>query len=113
MALSPENAMKNSTKKSGYDRFMALSDAAKEKEWESLNDPRSTATFGPMDAAARRNWLKAARRNSKGLERRQTIVSIELESELLTRADRYAKRRKTSTAALIKRGLEAVLAGVV
>jgi hypothetical protein len=67
--------------------------------------------FGPMTAAARARWARAKRkpgrpRRGKGAK----AISVSVERGLLSRSDALAKDLGLSRAALIERGLQAVLA---
>jgi metal-responsive CopG/Arc/MetJ family transcriptional regulator len=67
--------------------------------------------FGPMTAAARARWARARRKpgrppRGKGAK----AISVSVEHDLLSRSDALAKDLGLSRAALIERGLQAVLA---
>jgi hypothetical protein len=67
--------------------------------------------FAPLTPAARTRWEKARRkpgrpRRGKGAK----VISVSVEGELLSRSDNLAKDLGLTRAALIERGLKAVLA---
>jgi metal-responsive CopG/Arc/MetJ family transcriptional regulator len=67
--------------------------------------------FGPMTAAARARWARARRRPSRPRRGKAArAISISVERGLLSRSDALAKDLGLSRAALIERGLQAVLA---
>ncbi len=104
--------MKN---QSNIERFLALSDAEKAEEVaRALKAPSR-----PMTPAERARWkkvqagLKAAHKKKMGRPvtgKGVKVISLSMEQGLLKRADARAKKEGISRAALIARGLEAVLA---
>ncbi len=67
--------------------------------------------FKPLTAAAAARWKKARRkpgRPKRGKGAR--VISVSVEKELLSRSDSLAKDLGLSRAAVIERGLKAVLA---
>ena len=67
----------------------------------------------PLNARERRLWEKARRK--PGRPKRGAgvkVISVSVERELLGRSDKLARALGVSRAALIERGLKAVLAGV-
>lgn len=104
--------MKKSKKQSGYARFAALSDAAREKEWAELNDPAVASTFKPLTGGARKEWNRAKRKPGRpkvGAGSRR--VQITMEQRLLGRADQFAREKGMTRSELIARSLEMALAG--
>ena len=68
--------------------------------------------FKPLTPAQRAKWERLQRKPggpkvSNGVK----VISLSVEQGLLARADRLAKKLKISRAQLVRRGLEAVLAG--
>jgi len=67
--------------------------------------------FGPLKGAARERWKRARRK--RGRPRRgkgAKVISVSVEKELLSRSDDLAEDLGLTRAALIERGLKAVLA---
>ena len=89
--------------------FMALSDADKAKVAAYFERGVPPQDLRPLTAAQRRQWERITRRGrpKKGLGAKP--VSVTIEAGLLRRADEYAARHGLTRAALIARGLEAVL----
>lgn len=76
-----------------------------------LDDELVAEKFRPLSAAERADWGRIKRR--PGRPRRGAgvkVISVSVEKELLAASDRLARRRKTTRANLIERGLRAVLA---
>ncbi|MCG3125508.1 MAG: hypothetical protein CHACPFDD_00331 [Phycisphaerae bacterium] len=68
-------------------------------------------SFAEPDPAARRRWQRARRKRGRPtVGEGAKVVSVSIERRLLARADRLAKKKRVSRAALISRGLRAVLA---
>lgn len=99
------------TRPSGYERFMAMSEAEKEAVYEEC-ERLGPDDFGPMTPEARRRWEKAKRRGRPVKGQGHKVISVSVEKGLLARTDALARKQKVSRAALIARGLEAVLKGV-
>jgi hypothetical protein len=94
------------------EEFLALSDADKERVWESLNRPIPIEETRPLTPDERKLWQrfkwKAGRpKVGKGSK----VVSVSVEKGLLAKADAYAKRHGMKRAQLFQIGLEAVLRG--
>lgn len=84
----------------------ALDRLAAEFEREFVAD-----TFGPPSAAANARLRRAKRKRGRPrIGAGAQAISVTVEKALLARVDRLAKRRKTTRASLIRRGLETVLA---
>ncbi|MBV8780708.1 MAG: hypothetical protein JO353_04860 [Phycisphaerae bacterium] len=103
-------------KQSNIEKFLALSDAEKEAEVQrALRAPSR-----PLTAAQRAHWKKVqaslkAKHAAKTRGRPVTgagakVISLSVERTLLARADAAARKLRISRAALVARGLEAVLA---
>ncbi len=91
--------------------------------WEMDKDELAAATaeydtdfddsqFKPLTPAQRAKWERLQRKPGRpkvgsGVK----VISLSVEQGLLARADRLAKKLKISRAQLVRRGLEAVLAG--
>jgi hypothetical protein len=91
------------------DEFMALSDADRAKVAAYYERGVPPEDLRPLTAAQRRQWERVKRRGRprKGLGARP--VSVTIEADLLRRADAYAQQHGLTRAALIARGLEAVI----
>jgi hypothetical protein len=84
-----------------------LAEATKEFDREDVGEG-----FGPMTAEAEAAWKVARRKRPRGrprIGRGVKVVSVGIESGLLKRADRLAKKRGISRAKLVAEGLETVL----
>jgi len=82
-----------------------LSQATKEFEREFVAD-----SFGPPGPTAREQWRRAKRKRGRPRQGRGVkVISISVEKGLLSRCDTFAKRLGITRAALISRGLRAVL----
>lgn len=67
-------------------------------------------TFGPPTPEAKKRLLRAKRKPGRPrVGAGSKPISVTVEKTLLSRIDRIAKRRKTTRAKLIARGLRAVL----
>jgi hypothetical protein len=68
--------------------------------------------FKPLTAAQRAKWERLQRKPGRPkVGNGVKVISLSVEQGLLSRADRLAKKLKISRAQLVRRGLEAVLAG--
>jgi len=82
-----------------------LAEATAEFDREFVAD-----SFGPPPPEAKAEWEKAKRRGRPRKGAGAKVISVSVEKGLLDVADSLAKRLKISRAALIARGLRAVLA---
>ena len=101
---------KNGKKRSPLEEFLALSDAEKDKVVAEFDKEFVIDTFRPLTPAQRKQWnriRKTLGRPAKGEGHK--VISVSLEKGLLRRADAFAQKAKLSRAALIARGLQAVL----
>ncbi|MEX2137753.1 MAG: hypothetical protein WD894_00715 [Pirellulales bacterium] len=68
--------------------------------------------FKPLTPAQRAKWKRLQRKPGRPkVGNGVKVISLSVEQGLLARADRLAKKLKISRAQLVRRGLEAVLAG--
>jgi hypothetical protein len=68
--------------------------------------------FKPLTAAQRAKWERIQRKPGRPkVGNGVKVISLSVEQGLLERADRLAKKLKISRAQLVRRGLEAMLAG--
>lgn len=100
-------------KLSAYEEFEALSDAEKEKVWESFNREIPFSETQPLSAADRRLHARA-RARARGRAQSKTgegaeAVTVAIDPGLLRRADAYAKANGLTRAELVARGLSAVV----
>jgi hypothetical protein len=100
--------MKRRTKKSYYQRFMAMTDAQRNAEVAQFD--REFVPSKPLSAAdratLRRAGLKVGRpKVGQGAQR----YSITMERGLAKRADAMARKKKLTRSELIARGLEVIL----
>jgi hypothetical protein len=96
---------------SEYERFMALSDAEKDREVGRYDRETSLDDFRPLTGEMRRQLRRAKGKRGRpriGRGARKVLVSIE--RGLLEKADAAARARHVSRSQLFARGLEAVLA---
>ena len=91
------------------DEFMALSDAERAKVAGYFERGVPPADLRPLTADQRRQWDRIKRRGRPKTGLGAKPVSVTIEADLLRRADEYAARHGLTRAALIARGLEAVL----
>ena len=92
------------------EEFLALSDAEKERVWESLNRPIPFEETRPLTPEQRRQWRRFKRRVGRPrIGQGSKVVSISVEKSLLKRADAYAKRHGLKRAQVFRIGLESVL----
>lgn len=98
-------------KKSEYERFMALSDAEKDREVARFDREMSLDEFKPLTPEMRQQSQRAKRKRGRpkiGQGTRKVLVSVE--RGLLKKADALARRERVSRSQLFARGLEAMLA---
>jgi len=101
--------MPNQPKKAGkpYQKMTApeLRKATAEFERESVGD-----TFGPLSAKQRMQWERAKRKRGRPrIGDGSKTISVTVETRLLAKTDRLAKKLQVPRAALIARGLQAVV----
>ena len=83
-----------------------LAEATKE-----FDKPFVADTFGPPTPKMRERWERAKRKVGRPKQGRGVrVISVSVEGNLLARSDALARRIGISRAALISRGLKAVLA---
>lgn len=83
-----------------------LTDATAEFDSEFAID-----TFDPLSAEGNRRWQKAKGKRGRPQQGRGAkVISVTVEATLLSESDKLAKKLGVSRAALIARGLRAVLA---
>jgi hypothetical protein len=83
-----------------------LAEATKE-----FDKPFVAETFGPLSPEMRARWERAKRKAGRPRQGRGAqVISVSVEKELLARCDALARKMGLSRAALIARGLKAVLA---
>jgi len=100
------------TKKGLVTKYAALGPAALREATRAFDEEMVVKSSRPLNPRERRLWKKARRK--PGRPRRGAgvkAISVSVERGLLGRFDRLAKALGVSRAALIERGLEAVLAG--
>ena len=83
-----------------------LAEATKE-----FDKPFAADTFKPLSPEMRERWERAKRKVGRPKEGRGVrVISVSVEKTLLAQSDALARRIGVSRAALISRGLKAVLA---
>jgi hypothetical protein len=104
--------MKRKKKLSGYERFMALSDAEKAAEVAQYDKDFDQIETRPLSAEGRAIHRRAAKkgrgRPKIGQGSRRVVTTVE--RGLLSRADAFAKAHGMTRAQVIARGLEMVTA---
>ena len=91
----------------GYAKFMALTDAEKERVWASFNREIPVSELRPLTAAERR--LHARGNVRPKAETDAQVVNVKLDRRLVRRADAYAKAQGLTRAQLVARSLTAVI----
>jgi hypothetical protein len=96
--------------------------SASKKHWDMNSEELASATaefdkefvirrFRDPSATERARWDKARRKRGRPrVGKGAKVIAVSLEKGLLIQCDRLAKRKKTSRASLIARGLRAVIA---
>jgi hypothetical protein len=100
-------------KKSLVAKYAALEPVDLQEATRHLDEEMVVDRSRPLNARERRLWEKARRK--PGRPRRGAgvkVISVSVERGLLGRSDKLAKTLGVSRAALIERGLKAVLAGI-
>jgi hypothetical protein len=106
---------KNSTPKDVPDvrdgrEFDALSDADKEKVWESYNRPIPQSELRPLNSRERAIVRQQKRKMGRPtIGQGVKVISLSVEKGLLKRADTYAKLHGMKRAELFTQGLLTVL----
>ena len=98
-------------KLSTIEAFLALSDEEKKRQCKEFDKEFFFESGRPLTAAQRKLWEKAKSR-PRGRPRvgnGAEVISVSVEKDLLAQADAEAKSQGISHAALIARGLRAVL----
>lgn len=68
-------------------------------------------TFQSLSSADRARWARLRRKRGRPrIGRGAKVIAVSVESGLLSRCDRLARKKRVSRASLIARGLRAVLA---
>lgn len=103
---------------SPVERFMAMGDAEKEREWEKYNRIIPLSETRPLTEGERREferWRKKAiaehrrRRGRPRVGKGTQIISISVERGLLKTSDGFAKRKGVKRSQMIAAGLRAVM----
>jgi hypothetical protein len=98
---------------SGYERFMAQSEAARQREVAEFDKEFIGIPGKPLTPQMRADWAKAKRKRGRPtVGQGSQTISVTVERGLLSRADSYAKERGISRSQLIAKGLAAVLSNV-
>ena len=103
--------MKNKTRHSPIEEFIALPDAEKNRIAAEFDRENVIDTFKPLSPAQRRQWAKAKRKRGRPVVGQGSrIVSLSMELGLLQKADALAKREGLTRAQLVARGLRLLIA---
>ena len=101
------------TKVSLIDKFEALSDEEKDREYRSVDRVFSRKEGRPLTQEQRKSWAAfKERRQKRGrpqIGQGAKTISLTIEGGLLKRADALAKREGISRAQIVARGLELLL----
>jgi len=97
--------------RSAYEEFMAMTPAERDKAVAKFDEEFIADTFGPPPPEAVAQMRRARRKRGRPrVGRGARVISVSVEKGLLSRSDALARRLKVRRAALIARGLRAVLA---
>lgn len=92
-------------KKSEYERFMALSDAQKDREVSKYDSPAAIPTK-PLRAKDKAMHRMAAKRSGRPrIGEGAKIVPVSIEGKLLRQADAFARAHQLKRSELVARGL--------
>ncbi|HVT90765.1 MAG TPA: hypothetical protein VHD56_18065 [Tepidisphaeraceae bacterium] len=90
--------------------FLALSDEEKEAIYQECETINPLNPGRPLTPAQRKLWQRTKRKLGRPVKGQgHKVIAVSLEKGLLKRADTYVKKTGMTRAALIARGLEAVL----
>jgi hypothetical protein len=96
---------------SAYEEFMAMTPEERDKAVAEFDCEFIMDTFKPLTPEMHERWERAKRKPGRPLVGRGAkVISVSVEKGLLSRSDALARRLKVRRAALIARGLRAVLA---
>lgn len=104
--------MKRSKKKpTPIERFLALSDAEKDREVSEFDREFVADTFRPLTPRQKKQWQRIRKKMGRPkIGRGAKVISLTIEAGLLARADALARRQKLTRAALFARALKSDLA---
>lgn len=92
---------------SGYAKFAALSEAEKERVWESFNREVPMSELRPLTSKERQQHGMPPRPTKRGAGRE--ALSVTVDRALLRRADAFAKANGLTRAEVVSRGIAAVV----
>jgi hypothetical protein len=97
--------------RSAYEEFMAMTPAERDKAVAEFDREFIMDTFKPLTPKMQARWERAKRKRGRPrVGRGARVISVSVERDLLARSDALARKLKVRRAALIARGLRAVLA---
>jgi len=97
--------------RSAYEQFMAMTPAERDKAVAKFDEEFAADMFGPPPPQAVAQMRRArAKPGRPKIGKGAKVVSVSVEKDLLARSDALARKLKVGRAALIARGLRAVLA---
>jgi len=96
-------------KRSPIEEFIALPDEKKERIVAEFDEEFVLDKARPLNAEERKLWERAKRKGRPVKGQGHKVIAVSVEKGLLKRADAYAKKQRLTRAALIARGLEAVI----
>jgi hypothetical protein len=92
--------------------FWEMTEAERTESIKQFDKEFVIDTFRPLTPAERAQWNRMKRKPGRPqIGKGAAVVSVSIERDLLSRADRLAKKLKVSRARLISEGLRHVLAG--
>jgi hypothetical protein len=100
-------------RKSEYERFLALSDAQRDREVSKYDFPGTIATK-PLRAKDKALHRKAGGRSGRPrIGEGAKIVPVSIEGKLLRQADAFAREHRLKRSEMVARGLRLVMAEAV
>jgi len=97
--------------RSAYEEFVAMTPAERDKAVAEFDKEFVSDTFGPPPPEALAQMRRARRKPGRPkVGKGARVISVSVEKGLLSRSDALARKLKVRRAAIIARGLRAVLA---
>jgi hypothetical protein len=103
--------MKMKKKISEHERFMALSDAEKDREVAKYDREIPLPETSPLTPADRARLRRARKRGRPRIGAGSKRIQVTLERGLLKQVDRYARQHRMSRAELLALGAKTILSG--
>jgi len=97
--------------KSEFQRFTEMNLEELREATAEFDEELAPDRFGPLTPEMARRWERAKRKPGRPMVGKGAkVISVSVEKDLLARSDALARKLKVRRAALIARGLRAVLA---